>query len=88
MTALVTPANRKGHANVLSHLQGYVKRDISAAARQELGEAIQSYRRGELPLLAPLTLLKHHLTTHADQYALDQIYLAPHPHSAGLRREL
>lgn len=88
MAALTRPATRKGHANVLSHLQGYVKQDIDAAARAELADAIESYRRGELPLLAPLTLLRHHLTNHADRYALDQAYLAPHPARAGLRREL
>ena len=88
MAALAIPATRRGHANVLAHLQGYVKRDIPSAARQELDAVIQSYRRGEVPLLAPMTLLKHHLGTHEARYALDQIYLNPHPTTAGFRREL
>ena len=41
-----------------------------------------------VPLLAPLTLLKHHLATHDAAYALNQRYLQPHPAEAGLRREL
>jgi uncharacterized protein YbgA (DUF1722 family) len=49
---------------------------------------IHSYRRGELPLLAPLTLLRHHLRRAPDSYALEQIYLEPHPPAAGLRRGL
>jgi uncharacterized protein YbgA (DUF1722 family)/uncharacterized protein YbbK (DUF523 family) len=88
MTGLAKPATRGGHANVLQHLQGYVKDALDSATRRELAHSIDSFRRGELPLLAPLTLLRHHLKRHADAYALGQIYLEPHPPAAGLRREL
>lgn len=85
---LTKPATRGGHANVLSHLQGYVKRSLPGTDRQELAQLIDDYRAGKLPLLAPLTLLRHHLQHYADDYALQQIYLDPHPSAAGLRREL
>lgn len=88
MQALARPATRGGHVNVLSHLAGYAKRHIDSAARRELADVIESYRRGEVPLLAPLTLLKHHLGTADATYALEQIYLNPHPAAAGLRRNL
>jgi len=88
MAGLTKPATRGGHANVLAHLQGYVKRSLPAADRQELARLIDEYRAGSLPLLAPLTLLRHHLQHYADDYALQQIYLDPHPSAAGLRREL
>ena len=88
MAGLAKPATRGGHANVLQHLQGYVKDALDGATRRELAHAIDSYRRGELPLLAPVTLLRHHLRRFPDAYALEQIYLEPHPPAAGLRREL
>jgi uncharacterized protein YbgA (DUF1722 family)/uncharacterized protein YbbK (DUF523 family) len=88
MQGLARPASRGGHANVLSHLQGYIKKEVSSSARSELARLIESYRRDEIPLLAPLALLKHHLGEHAATYALSQLYLQPHPESAGLRREL
>jgi uncharacterized protein YbgA (DUF1722 family) len=88
MTGLTRPATPGGHANVLQHLAGYVKTSLDTATRRELAEAIHAYRRGEAPLLAPLTLLKHHLRRFPDAYALEQIYLNPHPPSAGLRRPL
>jgi uncharacterized protein YbgA (DUF1722 family)/uncharacterized protein YbbK (DUF523 family) len=88
MRGLSHPATRGGHANVLQHLQGYVKDELDAPTRQELAELIHSYRRGEIPLLAPMTLLRHHLRRAADSYALEQIYLEPHPPAAGLRRGL
>ena len=88
MHGLSHPATPGGHANVMSHLQGYVKRTLSAAGRKELAQLIEQYRLGEVPLLAPLTLLKHHLGEHDAGYAINQLYLQPHPINAGLRREL
>ncbi len=88
MRGLSRPATRKGHANVLSHLQGYFKRLLDGPSRQELEALIHSYRRGEQPLDAPLTLLKHHLRRFPQEYLEYQVYLDPHPGFAGLRRLL
>ncbi len=88
MAGLTRPASRKGHANVLSHLQGYLKRSLDGASRQELEALINSYRRGEQPLLAPLTLLKHHFRRYPDDYIAHQVYLDPHPPASALRRPL
>ena len=88
MRGLAHPASRGRHANVLSHLQGYLKRHIDGAERQELEALIRSYAAGEVPLLAPLTLLRHHFRRHPDTYVLAQVYLEPHPQNAGLRRSL
>ena len=88
MQGLSVPASKGGHANVLAHLQGYLKRVLDGESRQELAALISAYRRGEQPLLAPLALLKHHLRRHPDQYLLYQTYLDPHPPAAGLRRPL
>lgn len=88
MKGLSRPASRGGHANVLAHLQGYLKRVLDSASRQELAALIAAYRRGEQPLLAPLALLKHHLGRHPDAYLLYQTYLDPHPAASALRRGL
>lgn len=88
MEGLSVSATRRGHANVLSHLQGYFKSRLDGATRQELDALIHGYRRGELPLLAPITLLKHHLRRYPDAYVAQQVYLDPHPGYSGLRRQL
>jgi len=88
MAGLTKVATRGGHANVLSHLQGYVKAELPTDDRQELAAHIEEYRQGRIPLLAPLTLLRHHLKHYASDYALQQVYLDPHPKAAGLRRAL
>lgn len=88
MGGLTQAATRKGHANVLSHLQGYLKKHLDSDSRQELSGLIDAYRMGQQPLLAVIGLLKHHFRRHEDAYVEMQIYLHPHPEQAALRRSL
>lgn len=85
MQALKNIASRKQHANVLQHLQGFLKHGLSAEAKQELADLIQRYRQGFVPLLAPLTLLQHHLKQQPNAYVSAQRYFVPYPESLGLR---
>lgn len=85
MQAMRNRASRKNNSNVLMHIQGYFKRSLNKAEKQELAQVITDYRIGELPLLAPLTLIRHYLQRHPDDYLADQAYLAPHPQSLKLR---
>ncbi len=85
MAALQQLASRGRHSNVLMHLMGYLKRQIVAREKQELLTLIESYRQGELPLVVPVTLLKHHLGRHPEEYLQRQHYLAPYPEGLMLR---
>ena len=70
---------------VLQHLMGYLKNALDAADRAELLELIDAYREGRLPLIVPITLLRHHFRRHPHPYIERQIYLAPHPAELMLR---
>jgi uncharacterized protein YbgA (DUF1722 family)/uncharacterized protein YbbK (DUF523 family) len=85
MTALAKPASRKMHTNTLMQ-----KQLISASDKAELSEIINQYRQGIIPLVVPLTLLKHHLNRYGEsnQYACQQVYLNPHPYELGLRNAI
>lgn len=85
MQALKNIASRKQHANVLQHLQGFLKHGLTSEAKQELAELIHRYRQGFVPLLAPLTLLQHHLKQLPNNYISAQRYFAPYPEQLGLR---
>jgi uncharacterized protein YbgA (DUF1722 family) len=52
---------RGKRVNVLQHLMGYLKNHLSGDDKQELLGLIEDYRQGLVPLIVPLTLLKHHL---------------------------
>ena len=88
MSGLSSPASFKGHANVLSHLQGYLKTSIDKKSRMELHDLILAYKQGEQPLMAVITLLKHHFNNFPSEYVSHQVYLDPHPGFARLRRFL
>jgi uncharacterized protein YbgA (DUF1722 family)/uncharacterized protein YbbK (DUF523 family) len=79
MTALKKVASRKNHVNVLQHIQGYLKKELDAEDKAELCEVIERYRRGEVPLIVPLTLLKHHFRKNPDPYIEDSYYMSPYP---------
>ncbi len=77
MEGLGKPATRGSHANVLSHLQGYLSRHLSDGARRELTESIEQYRNGALALGVPRELLLRRLADNPDPYLEKQVYLRP-----------
>jgi uncharacterized protein YbgA (DUF1722 family)/uncharacterized protein YbbK (DUF523 family) len=79
---------RSRHVNVLQHIQGYLKKELSADDKAEMVEVIERYRRGELPLIVPLTLLKHHFRKFPDPYIDESYYLSPYPQELRLLNEL
>ena len=85
MTILKNPASRKNHTNVLMHIQGYFRNQLNTRQRGELRDVILHYRNGQLPILAPITLLKHYLAEYPDRYLMTQNYFDPYPDDLGLR---
>jgi len=88
MALLQIRVSRGRHANVLSHLMGYIHNELSSDDRAELVETINQYQRGYLPLIVPITLLKHHFRKHPKPYIERQHYLNPHPSELMLRNQL
>ncbi len=88
MAALGKCATRGTHSNVLQHLSGYLKRALGPEDRQEMSRLIDQYRDGVVPLVVPLTLLKHHFRLHPDAYVARQVYLQPHPETLSLRNAI
>ncbi|KFZ31984.1 hypothetical protein IDSA_04720 [Pseudidiomarina salinarum] len=88
MQALATPASRANHTNVLQHIQGYFKQQLTVAQKAELTELVLAYHAGHQPLLVPLTLIKHYLREYPDAYLSGQRYLQPYPLDLKLRYAL
>ena len=82
------PPTRRGHTNVLQHLAGYVSDHLDRDEREELSEMIDQYRRSLLPLIVPVTLIRHYVRKFRLPYLLDQVYLSPHPHELMLLNHL
>jgi uncharacterized protein YbgA (DUF1722 family) len=64
MKILKITATTGNHVNVLEHIRGYLKHNMDKDDKLELSESIENYRLGLLPLIVPITLLKHHFRKH------------------------
>ena len=82
LAMLATPAKQ---TNVLMHCLGYFKKQLEAWEKQELLELIERYRTGQLPLIVPVTLLKHYIRRFNQAYLAEQLYFSPHPDELMLR---
>jgi uncharacterized protein YbgA (DUF1722 family)/uncharacterized protein YbbK (DUF523 family) len=71
---------RKGHTNVLRHLAGYVSDRLDTDDRSELTESIGQYHEGLVPLIVPVTLIRHYVRKLEVATLQNQVYLWPHPH--------
>jgi uncharacterized protein YbgA (DUF1722 family) len=85
MSTLSILATPKKHANVLMHMAGHLKGCLDGRSKQELLECVDEYRRGLVPLVVPVTLMRHHVRQHSIEYLAGQSYLYPHPRELMLR---
>jgi uncharacterized protein YbgA (DUF1722 family)/uncharacterized protein YbbK (DUF523 family) len=88
MRALKTVATAARYANVLQHMLGYVSRQLTQDERAELLEEIEEHRLGRIPLVVPITLMRHHVRRHEVGYLLGQTYLEPHPRELSLHNHV
>ena len=88
MEAMRLHATNGKHANVLEHMAGIRERLLDAGARQELRGIIEDYRNHLVPLIVPLTLIRHHVRQHKVAYLEGQLYLQPHPKELMLRNHV
>jgi uncharacterized protein YbgA (DUF1722 family) len=81
-------ATRSKNTNVLQHIMGYFKKELSPDEKQELLEVIASYHRGFVPLIVPITLINHYVRKFRQPYLMQQFYLGPHPLELQLRNHV
>ena len=79
MAGLKVRATRKKHANVLSHIQGYLKQNLDKSAKAALTACIDDYRQGLVLLTVSLDLLRDHFRRYPCPYVEAQTYLNPYP---------
>ena len=81
-------ATVKKNTNVLLHIAGYFKKQLSPEDKQELLEVIENYHQGFIPLIVPIILIKHYLRKFDEPYLKRQYYLNPHPLELMLRNHV
>lgn len=78
----------KKNTNVLHHMIGYFKKDITREEKAELGEIVSNYHDHLVPLIVPITMINHYARKYDSDYLIKQYYLHPHPMELALRNHV
>ena len=88
MEALGHRATTRKNTNVLQHMLGYFSKQLSSDERNALLGVIGDYKRSLVPLVVPLTLIRHYADKYDIAYLRGQSYLQPHPKELMLRNHV
>jgi uncharacterized protein YbgA (DUF1722 family) len=88
MTVLAQRTTIKKVTDVLQHMLGFFKKQLSSDEKAELLETIDAYRGSLVPLIVPLTLIKHYVRKYEVGYLSRQVFLSPFPAELMLRNHV
>lgn len=88
MASLTLIATPRRNTNVLHHILGYFRDSLDTTSRHELLAVVSDYSEGLVPLIVPLTLVRHHVRRLGIAYLAGQTYLEPHPRELMLRNHV
>ena len=88
MEALKLRATPKKNTNVLMHMAGHLEKRLTPDEKAELGEVLDLYRAERLPLVVPVTLIRHFVRKYDEARLRDEVYLNPHPAELQLRNHV
>jgi uncharacterized protein YbgA (DUF1722 family) len=88
MNGLKVKTTVKKNVNVLQHIMGYLKKELAPAEKRDILNVIEDYHMGMVPLIVPVTLVKHYVNKFDVSYVKEQVYLSPHPKELMLRNHV
>jgi uncharacterized protein YbgA (DUF1722 family)/uncharacterized protein YbbK (DUF523 family) len=88
MEGLSVKSTIKKNTSVLQHIMGYVKKQLNPSAKRDILNVIEDYRKGHVPLVVPITLIRHYIDLFDVENIKGQVYLNPHPEELMLRNHV
>ncbi len=85
LKALAVKADPKKHGNVLQHMMGYFRNFLTREEKEELLEVIGEFQKELVPLVVPVTLIRHYVRKYDEPYLKRECYLNPQPLELKLR---
>jgi uncharacterized protein YbgA (DUF1722 family)/uncharacterized protein YbbK (DUF523 family) len=85
MEALRLRATPAKCADALMHMMGHFRPHLTTDEKRELLEAIDRHRNRLVPLVVPVTLIRHYVRKYDVPYLERQVFLNPHPVEVMLR---
>ncbi len=88
MAALKVKSTTKKNTNVLHHILGFLKDRLTSEEKKDIVGVIEDYHSQLVPLVVPITLLRHYINKYDVAYIKNQVYLNPHPKELMLRNHV
>jgi uncharacterized protein YbgA (DUF1722 family)/uncharacterized protein YbbK (DUF523 family) len=88
LSALRYKSTPTKHMNAMLHGVGYIKKQLSAHDKKEFINLLENYKNREVPLIVPMTMLKHFFSHYQNDYIANQVYFEPYPSSLSLRNQI
>ncbi|MBE0514680.1 DUF523 and DUF1722 domain-containing protein [Sulfurimonas sp.] len=86
--AIAQKSSIKRNRNVLEHMSGFFKNELSGVEKKALHEQIEEYAKKIVPIIVPLSTIKLYAKKHKIAYLLGQTFLEPYPKELALRSSL
>lgn len=87
-TAIGRKSSIKRTRNVLEHLAGFFKNELTSGEKEILHSHIQDYADKIVSLIVPLSTIHLYAKKYVIDYLLDQVFLDPYPKTLALRSHI
>lgn len=88
MEGLAYKSTPKKNTDALLHMLGLLKKHLTKEEKQGILSTLEDYRNELVPLIAPITRIRHYVKKYNITYLLDQVYLNPSPQELMLRNQV
>jgi uncharacterized protein YbgA (DUF1722 family)/uncharacterized protein YbbK (DUF523 family) len=88
MEGMAVKATPIRHTRAMRSLAACLRDQLTVPERSGVSDFIKEYRAGLVPLVVPLTLLRHYVELHEVTAVIGQSYLNPHPGELMLRNHV
>lgn len=87
-TAIARKSSIKKTRNVLEHLTGFFKNELTKDEKESLHTQIEDYATKIIPLIVPVSTIHLYAQKYTTTYLLDQTFLNPYPKTLALRSHI
>ncbi|MDP3118950.1 MAG: DUF523 and DUF1722 domain-containing protein [Sulfuricurvum sp.] len=87
-TAISRKSSIKHTRNVLDHLAGFFKKELTKSEKKSLHDQISDYADKIIPLIVPLSTIQLYARKYDTKYLLEQTFLEPYPKTLALRSNI
>lgn len=87
-TAIARKSSIKRTRNVLEHLVGFFKKELSKSEKETIHDQLRDYSDKIIPLIVPLSTIHLYAKKYNTTYLLDQTFLSPYPKTLALRSHI